>query len=155
MLSVILQFYCFIVNAITNLHPEWWVHYFIFQELCEKCRTLGFYCRRINISALGEGDRSDTPQTPFNLVNIKQFNAVPSTAAAADSFPASSFSQQHLPSSSSQQLTSQISGSFLHQSGGLSPEFGGANFAAGINAAGPSFSDSGNAGKVSADWNNY
>lgn len=62
------------------------------QELCEKCRTLGFYCRRINVSGLAaDSDRSSESgsQTQlYNLMNLKQFNpATPFT-------PQTSFSPQ-------------------------------------------------------------
>ena len=41
-----------------------------FQELCEKCRTLGFYCRRINISGADGSQRSDSPDPPASLGSL-------------------------------------------------------------------------------------
>ena len=39
----------------------------VFQELCEKCRTLGFYCRRINATGADSGS-SETPSETDNQV---------------------------------------------------------------------------------------
>ena len=72
------------------------------QELCEKCRTLGFYCRRINVSGLAaDSDRnsdSGSQTQLYNLMNLKQFNPATSFTPQASFSPQENFGLPDLPS---------------------------------------------------------